>query len=144
MSSDRHDESGERTKRTTKPPERYGVDIQEQEILRKKASRKGKLSALSRCINKARRLIQNKGSRTEVKALQNMISQRLFPDIEEINHALIKLFVSTDEIEAAEVWISQVCESREVCLGEINAYLEELMNLNQNSLYAATEKIGRV
>ena len=58
MSAKQQVESDESTRRTIKPPERYGEEIRQDKINTTRASRAGKLSVLTRRINEAKELMK--------------------------------------------------------------------------------------
>ena len=88
------------------------------------ATRTGKVSSLTRCVNKARKIIADQGSRTDLKILQTVILHSI-ADIEESNKAFMELLNTEADLEAAEEWISQVMEQAESCIEELKEHLEE-------------------
>ena len=96
-------------------------------LTRAKATRTGKLSSLTRRVNKARQIMAEQGSRTELKSLQTVILQSIY-GIEESNKVFMELLNS--ELVAGEEWISQAIEQAESCIEEIKAHLEERADEN--------------
>ena len=72
-----------------------------QKLTRAKATRTGKLSSLTRRVNKARKIMAEKGSRTELKSLYTVLLQSI-PGIEEYNQVFMELLNSEAELVAAE------------------------------------------
>lgn len=123
MSTKQQVKSDESTRRTIISPERYGEEVREQKIHTTKASRAGKLSVLTRRINEANELMKNEHNHAELKIIRNLITERLFPNVNEINEALINLYVLEIKKQEAEEWFMKVRDAKELCLRQINSYL---------------------
>ena len=136
------DESTRRTRRTIKPPERYGEEIQQHKIHTTRASQAGKLSVLTRRINEVKELMKDKDNHAELNVIRNLITERLFPDVKEINEALINLYALKTEKQEAEEWFMKVYDTKELCLREIDScyLIEETETIP--SLYYEQSKVN--
>ena len=101
-----------------------------QKLTRAKATRTGKLSSLTRRVNKARKIMAEQGSRTELKSLQTVLLQSIPGIVEQSNKVFIELLNSEAELVAAEEWISQAIEKAQSCIEEVKDHLEERADEN--------------
>ena len=79
--------------------------------------RTGKLSSLTRCVNKARKIIWQKRQlyRAEITSDCHTVLQSI-AGIEESNKVFMQLLNSEAELVVAEEWLSKAIEQAESCI----------------------------